>query len=111
MALYQVSSGQTINANDINQLVNTLMAPSGAQEIGFFAITFNASNSGYIGANWIKTTSQGSTPVSITLSNVSSAGCGTVQTSSSSAYGFQASAASSFAGGNLHFNANYTVQY
>lgn len=113
MSLYTVSSGTTINAQDVNQLVNVLQQQSGGQELGKYYLTFNASASGYFGSVWIVSLSRVSTPVSVTIdtSIANPVFCNNVATSNLGTAGFQIFAQSTGANGNCRVGGVYTIQY
>lgn len=65
MSLYQVSTGQTINAADVNQLVDELEQQSGGQELGKYFLAGGIYANIATVSNYIPSRSRYSTPVSI----------------------------------------------
>jgi hypothetical protein len=91
MSLYQVSSGSTINANDVNQLVNNAQQPSGGQEnIAYFLTGMGTSGITALGS-WVPSQSRTSTPVSVSINTSvqSPTNCTTPSTFHLSSFGFQ----------------------
>jgi hypothetical protein len=113
MALYTVSSGQTINAADINQLVNVLQCPSGSQEAGQYFIVDWANSSNEFFGQWISTRSRGSTPVSVSVDTSLglSGNANPPSTNHLGSSGFQLYTSSTSASNNIGFGGNWTVQY
>ena len=113
MSLYVVTSGSVINSSDINQLVNVLSRPSGAVETVKYFLTFGASTSGVFGSVYIRTLSQGATPVSVSVDAADQAAtnCGSLGTANLTAYGFQITAQSTTTSGNCRAGGNFSVQY
>ena len=113
MSLYTVSSGQVINAADVNQLVNVLQAGAGVQEVGGYYLNGwgNAAND-QIGA-WVPSRSRGSTPVSVsTDTSVQAAtNCGSVSTNALTSNGFHASTLTTGASTACYVGGQYTIQY
>lgn len=115
MSLYTVSSGTTINAADINQLVNVLAQQSGGQEIGTYFLQGGTYEGGWVISNWIVTRSYGSTPVSVTLdTSISSSNANTPTAAYTSNSGFQTQFSATAGSGINHTSraaGHYTVQY
>lgn len=65
--MYTVTTGSTINAADINQLVNSAQRPSGGQETGSYYLNgwSNASTDNI--SQWIPSLSRGASPVSVSI--------------------------------------------
>lgn len=113
MALYTVSSGNTINAADINQMVNILQQQSGGQEVGKYHLMFNSYTNGAQGQCWIPTLSRNSAPVSVTIDTTDQApqNCGAPNTNLLKSSGFQIYAASNGQWLTCNTGGNFTVQY
>ena len=113
MALYTVSSGNTINATDINQLVNVLMQPSGGQEIGAYYLDGWASGSGQEIGDWVSTLSRGATPVSVSIdtSIASPYNINSPSTNSLNSNGFHVYATSNGSSSKCYVGGKYTLQY
>lgn len=113
MSLYTVSSGNTINAADVNQLVNVLQAGSGATETGQYYLGFDAYDVNALGSMYLQTRSHGATPVSVTVdtSIQSPSNCVSPTTNGLSQYGFQLYSSSTNAAHNCHLAGAWTVQY
>jgi hypothetical protein len=113
MALTLVSSGNTIYATDIDQIINVLQQPSGGTEAGSYYITGNASNTSSLGY-FVSSLSRVSSPVSVSINTsiTSPSNCNSPSTDHLNANGFHvyttisggASIASNVGGG-------YTIQY
>lgn len=69
---YTVSSGQTINAADLNQFSNALHVGTGGTEVGDFFIAGQTQASGDVLSNWIVTLNHQNAPSTVGLSVVSS---------------------------------------
>jgi hypothetical protein len=67
MSLVTVSTGQTIAASHVNQLVNVLQVPSGGTETGGYFLTFAAYVNNAVGGTWINSESRGVSPVSVSV--------------------------------------------
>lgn len=113
MSLYTVSSGSTINAQDVNQLVNVLQVGSGGTETGQYYLGFSGYDSSALGSMYLETRSHGATPVSVTVdtSIQSPSNCVSPTTNGLSQYGFQLFSSSSVAAHNCHEAGAWTVQY
>lgn len=66
MALYTVVNGNTINSQDINQVVNDLQRPAGTQETGNYLIA-GSGFSGNVVSTWVVFRSRVSSPVSVAV--------------------------------------------
>ena len=114
MALYTVANGQVINASDVNQLVNMMQAPSGAQEKAKYWLGGNGYATNAVISYYVRTTSQGATPVSVSIDTTDQAPTGSLFSPNAvhlTAYGFQIYANTSAATGNAYCAGGYTVQY
>lgn len=66
MSLYTVTSGQVVNAADLNQLVNVLQVGSGGTESAKYWVQAGTGNgTGWVIGDWIQTKSAQSVPVSV----------------------------------------------
>ena len=90
MSLTTVSTGTTIQASHVNQLVNVLQVPSGGTETGGYFLTFAAYANNAVGGTWINSESRGVVPVSVSVNtSVQSANnTGAPQTDHVTAIGF-----------------------
>jgi hypothetical protein len=115
MSLYTVSSGQVINANDINQLVNALQVPSGGSEVWQYFLAGLSNAQTDVISNWITTRNHGTAPSSVTLDHsilspigYSSYAAGNLQGSGFQAFGYADSSAPNH---NCHVGGNYTAAF
>ena len=110
-----------INATFLNNVENFLdsvsnvhQQPSGGTESGKYRLTFNASAANYFGSVYLRTHSQTSTPVSVTVNSADdaptnmSSGPTAINLSSS---GVQIIGQSSGGFGNIHCGGNWTVTW
>jgi hypothetical protein len=114
MTLYQVSTGQTVNASDINQLVSTLQQQPGGQELGTYYLTGVSPAGGITGLGaWCPSQSRGSSPVSVSINTSiqSPVNLLTPTTDHLSSYGFHVFAG--YTAGNTAANVGgtFTIQY
>lgn len=114
MSLYTVTSGQVVNAADLNQLVNVLQVGSGGTESWKYWIEGGTSNNtGFSVGQWIATQSKGSTPVSVivdtSITPPNSLSTPTTQQLSSS--GFFVGSGSTGTSNTARLGGLYTVQY
>ena len=113
MALYTVSTGGTINAADINQLVNSLQRSSGQSEVGhYFLFGSGYATNATVSAS-ISTLSKGATPVSSSFdtSIFASTGIGAITIAHLDSYGFQIYAQASSAGTGIGAAGAFTINY
>lgn len=113
MSLNTVANGNTLFANDINQLVNVLQQPSGGQEKGSYFLHGWGGASGDTLAGWFPSLSRGTTPVSVSIdtsiqvaSNVNAPA-----TANLNATGFQVFTGTTGATTNAQVGGNSTIQY
>lgn len=115
MSLSTVTTGNTILAADVNQLVNVLQRASGQTEAGKYFLAGPAYASNAVVALYMPTLSRNATPVSVTIDTVDQApagGMGTVQSGQLTANGFQIfSINSTGPNTNCRAGGNWTVQY
>lgn len=112
MALTLVTSGNTIFASDLNQIIAVLQR-SGTSETGQYIIKGNAPAINNELSTYIHTTSQGVTPssVSIDTSVLTTLGVGAPAVQNISASGFLVHVLSSGAGTDCHVGGVYTANY
>ena len=67
MSLYTVNTGNTINAADLNQVVNVLQVPSGGTEAGQYFLAGPVYTSAAVVALFMPSRSRGATPVSVAV--------------------------------------------
>ena len=112
MSLNQVTTGNTILAADVNQIVNTLQATAGATEIGKYFFQAGTNASGWVIGAWIQTQSRNSTPVSVTFdTSIILAGVTGVGTQSLTTSGFYISGGGTGVSNTSRAGGNWTVQY
>lgn len=114
MALYTVSSGSVINAQDVNQVVTVLQQNAGGQEAAKYFLAGNGASAGCVISLYILTRSRGTVPVSVSIDTSDLAPTGNLNaptTSSLTANGFQLWASISGAATNARCAGNWTVQY
>lgn len=114
MSLYTVSSGQIVNASDINQLVNVLQEGSGGTESAKYWVESGTGNAtGWTVGDWVQTKSANATPVSViidtSITNPLSLNAPTTQQLNSS--GFFVGASSNSSSNTARFGGLWTVQY
>src|SRR5262249_25969146 len=112
MALYTVTTGNTILAADVNQLVNVLQRASGQVETGKYFIALPVQNGWQI-SQFMSPLSRVSTPVSVTIDTVdaSPTNCGSPATALLTANGFQVKANGNTTANVANVGGNYTIQY
>jgi len=90
MPLTLVSNGNTVQATDVNQIINVLQRPSGQSETGNYYIQGSSYASGARIAMYMRSTSQGATPASVSIDTtiVSPSNMGTPTTDQLTQYGF-----------------------
>jgi len=108
MALPAVA-GNTIFASDLYGLAQ----PSGGTETGKYYLSFGADAASRVGSQMIRTSSQGSTPVSLTLDEADQAhsSCAAIAQNFLTKYAFQVNTTSTGAANNCKVGGNTTVQY
>lgn len=113
MALNTVTTGNTILAADVNQLVNVLQRSSGQTETGKYFLTAPSYvTSASIGA-YVGSLSRGTTPVSVTIDTVDQApsNMNSPSTDHLTANGFHVFASSTGINPACNAGGNYTIQY
>ncbi len=113
MSLTTVSTGNTILANDVNQLVYVLQRGSGQSESGQYYLGFNPGGSGALGSLYLPTLSRGSIPVSVTIDTSLQApsNCNSPGASNLSSSGFQITTTGTTGANNAHCAGQWTVNY
>ena len=113
MALSTVTTGNTILAADINQLVNVLQRPSGSTESGGYYIEGGTYQTNATIGQWISSLSRNATPVSVNIdtSVTSPTGVNSPTTQALSANGFFVIASAIGAGNTSRVGGLYTIQY
>lgn len=113
MALNTVTTGNTVLASDVNQLVNVLQRAASQTESGAYALNLWGSANGDSMGYGVSTLSRVSTPVSVSVdtSLQSPASCNTPSTSLLTASGFQVRTTTTGASTNASVAGLYTVQY
>lgn len=115
MALYTVATGNTINALDVNQIVNVLQKPSGATEAGKYFLGASIYTNGALASMYVLTLSRNATPVSVSIDTLDQApvgGMGAMATANLTQGGFQLySLSGTTQGVNARAGGNWTVQY
>jgi hypothetical protein len=114
MALYTVSTGNTILAADINQLVSVLQRPAGQTESGHYVTAGNSyADQGVVSA-YIASQSRNATPVSVSVDTSDVGAFGTSSgptTNRLTSGGFQVYVKSSGTQTNCGAGGLYTIQY
>lgn len=113
MALYTVTTGNTVLAADVNQMVNVLQRAASQTETGGYFLTFNAYTSACYGGTWINSLSRVSVPASVSIdtSVQAPAGCNSPSTNNVTANGFHVYAGTSASTINANVGGLYTLQY
>ena len=113
MSLNTVTTGNTILASDVNQLVNVLQRPSGSTETGQYFLAGWTNAASQVVSVWISSLSRNATPVSVMIDTTlgKTSGLNAPGTSNLSANGFQAFCLSSAAANNQSCGGAYTIQY
>lgn len=112
MSLNTVTTGNTVLAADINQLVNVLQAPSGATETGKYFAQGGTNASGWVVAVWVQSQSRTSVPVSVTFdTSTALVGLSGASTSQLGSTGFLVGAGGTGVSNTARMGGNYTIQY
>jgi len=114
MPLNTVTTGNTILAADINQVVNVLQRAAGQTEVGKYMLEGNAYASGAYISSYMPSLSRGATPVSVmidTADNAPTALLNAPSTDHLTANGFHVFANTSGISLNQFCAGNYTIQY
>lgn len=110
---YQVGTGQTINAADINQLAVVLQRPSGSQESGKYFLVDSSYATGATVGDYVGSISRGATPVSVTIDtlDVAPSNCNTPTTDHLTSNGFRVSTTSTGIATSVQVAGGYTISY
>lgn len=114
MSLHTVSTGGTINAVDVNQMVNVLQQPSGGSESGKWFIESGGYQNGWTCAIYMPTLSRGSVPVSVSIDTADQSptqSAGSPSTQNLTASGFQIIYSVSTLTNTSRCGGNWTVNY
>lgn len=115
MSLNLVTTGNTVLAADINQLVNVLQRSAGQTETGKYYIIGQSYASGGNASQYIPSLSRGSTPVSVTIDEADeghvAGGCNAALTSHLTANGFLVDSSGTGTTLSWQVGGNYTIQY
>lgn len=110
--MYTVSSGTTINAQDVNQIVNTLQQGSGGTETGKYWVESGSANSGWSLGQWIQSQSRTTIPVSVSVdTSTVLAGVSGVSTQNLTSSGFAIGAGATGVSNTARYAGNFTIQY
>src|SRR5215469_9580915 len=110
---YQVATGQTINANDINQLAVILQRPSGQQESGKYYIVDSAYTAGATIGDFVASISRGAVPISVSVDTTDQAplNCGAPITDHLTSNGFRVYTTSTAQATQATVAGGYTISY
>lgn len=114
MALYTVSTGQTIQAQDVDQLVNVLQQPGSSQEKGKYMLEGNAYVSGAYFSLYMPSLSRNTSPVSVSIDTADNAPTALLNAPSTdhlTANGFHIFSNTTGISSNQFCAGNYTIQY
>lgn len=114
MSLNTVTTGNTVLAADINQLVNVLQRASGQTEVGKYKVAGNGYTTNAAISCYVPSLSRGATPVSVTIDTANDAPTGNLGSPSTfnlTSSGFLVAATVSAASINAYCSGNYTIQY
>jgi len=111
--LYQVVTGSPILHQDVNQAINVEQQPSGGKETGKYYLAGNSYISGGYVTQYMRTLSQLSTPVSVSIDTSDQAvtNLNVPTTSGLTSNGFRIQATSTGIATNCVAGGNYTVNY
>jgi hypothetical protein len=110
---YQVGTGQTINAADINQLAVILQRPSGSQESGKYFLTDSSYATGAVIGDYVNSISRTATPVSVSIDTLDQApsNCGTPTTDHLTSSGFRVVVTSTGTAVSVLAGGGFTISY
>ena len=114
MALNTVTTGNTILAGDVNQLVNVLQRSAGQTESGQYYLVGNGYTTSANVSLYMRSLSQNATPSSVTVDTATQSSinfAGSVQTGILSANGVLIYFATTGASVNPKCGGNWTIQY
>ena len=110
---YQVATGQTINAADINQLAIILTRPSGTQESGKYFLSDSSYATGAVVGDYVNSISRTATPVSVSIdtSDQAASNCGAPTTDHLTSNGFRVSTTSTGIATSVVVGGGFTISY
>ena len=110
---YQVATGQTINAADINQLAVVLQRPSGSQESGKYYLTGSSYATGAALGTLVPSISRTATPVSVSIDTTDQAAsnCAAPTTDHLTSNGFRVSTTSTGIATSVVVGGGFTISY
>lgn len=114
MALNTVTTGNTVLASDINQLVNVLQRSSGQTETGKYYVNWGAYASGAQTSIYMQSLSRNATPVSVSIDTADQAPANQANSPSTfnlTANGFRIFDNSTGISTNCIAGGNFTIQY
>ncbi len=80
--LVRVSTGATINASDVDQIISELQHQTGETETGEYVLAGGSNASGFVVSAWVSMRSRVSTPASVTIDTSIQAPSGNANTPS-----------------------------
>ena len=107
-------AGNTVLATDITQLTDMLQRQSTQTETGKYYLESGLYATNAFTSTYIRTSSQGSTPISVTIDEADQAHTGSINaptTAQLTSFGFQIKANASGASTDGRVGGNYTVHY
>jgi hypothetical protein len=114
MSLSTVTTGQTIAATHVNQLVNVLQKTAGNTEVGKYYLQGGSNSNGWTVSNYIVSLSRGTATVSISIDTADQAPAASANSPSAlflTANGFQIEFTTSAASNTARAAGNWTIQY
>ena len=110
---YQVATGQTINAADINQLATILQRPSGQQESGKYFLSDSSYATGAVVGSYVQSISRVATPVSVAIDTTDQAvsNCAAPTTDHLTSNGFRVSTTSTGIAVSVLVGGGFTISY
>lgn len=113
MTLSTVSTGSTINASDINQIVNVLQRLTSQSETGAYYLGYSAYQTGALGSVWVPSLSRNATPASSSVdqSLQAASNCGSLAVSVTTSSGLQITVASTTNTNNAHVAGIFVLNY
>lgn len=113
MSLVTVTTGQTIAASHVNQLVNVLQKSSGNTEVGKYVIAAGIYTSNASTTYYYASLSRGTSPVSVAIdhADIAFSQCSSVNTADLTANGFQVFLGTTTSGVSGGAGGNLTIQY
>jgi hypothetical protein len=113
MALTTVSTGNTINASDVNQIINVLQRLSSQSETGAYYLGYSAYQTGALGSVWVSSLSRNATPSSSSVdqSLQSASNCGSLAVANTSSSGLQITVSATGPTNNAHVAGIFVLNY